>query len=210
MSKQGDVQNKDEYRKFLSRKISENSIDEYIKYLGLTAYHLSITIKPETLNSKSHVKKYSVALSERGFSPATVNNYQTAMNKYVEMLQTLSTQQLSEEEWENKQQRLIREGKSYSVLQTRYERSKKNRDACIGHFGTICQVCDFDFFTTYGDIGKDFIHVHHKNPLKNYDGEQEVDPIKDLVPLCPNCHAMVHKKDPPYTVKELKKIIECN
>lgn len=58
--------------------------------------------------------------------------------------------------------------------------------------------------------GKDFIHVHHLIPLSEINQEYEVDPIKDLRPLCPNCHAMIHRKHPPFTIEEIKNLINKN
>jgi 5-methylcytosine-specific restriction enzyme A len=55
-----------------------------------------------------------------------------------------------------------------------------------------------------GDIGKGFIHVHHLTQLSDIGQGYEVDPVKDLRPVCPNCHAMLHKKNPPYTIDEIK------
>jgi 5-methylcytosine-specific restriction protein A len=67
-------------------------------------------------------------------------------------------------------------------------------------------VCDFNFEAKYGEIGSGFIHVHHLTPLANIGKEYEVDSIRDLRPVCPNCHAMLHKKYPPYSIEELKSI----
>jgi len=97
-----------------------------------------------------------------------------------------------------------REGAAYDVIQTEYERNREARDACIKHYKPICNICGISFKETYGEIGSDFIHVHHLRPISSYDGEHNVDPIRDLVPVCPNCHAMLHRKKPPYTPDELK------
>jgi 5-methylcytosine-specific restriction protein A len=63
------------------------------------------------------------------------------------------------------------------------------------------------FEECYGEIGKGFIHVHHKKPLAACRGSYQLDPEKDLVPVCPNCHAMLHTSDPPLSVEELKSIM---
>ncbi len=108
-----------------------------------------------------------------------------------------------------------REGAEVQVTSSQYERDPKLRRACVEYFvrqdGQLkCQVCDLDFSQRYGEIGRGFIHIHHKDPLGEGQGEREVDPIRDLVPVCPNCHAMLHKKSGKgaYTVKELKKMME--
>ncbi|MPM50774.1 hypothetical protein SDC9_97517 [bioreactor metagenome] len=100
------------------------------------------------------------------------------------------------------------EGKTKSVLVNSYERNQVARQKCIEYYGTFCQVCKFDFGKTYGDIGEDFIHVHHVVDIATVGNEYSVDPIKDLIPVCPNCHSMLHKKKPAYLVEELKKMIE--
>lgn len=100
------------------------------------------------------------------------------------------------------------EGIQTDVTQTKYERNPEARRKCIEHFGAKCSVCLFNFAEVYGDIGDDFIHVHHINPISSTDKEYKVNPIEDLIPLCPNCHAMVHKKIPPYTVEQLRKMYQ--
>ena len=48
------------------------------------------------------------------------------------------------------------------------------------------------------------IHVHHCKPLSEIQEGYEVDPIKHLIPICPNCHAVIHRRKPPYTIEEVK------
>lgn len=98
----------------------------------------------------------------------------------------------------------LHEGAVKSVTVNRYERQKKARDACIAHHGAQCAVCGFDFEKTYGQIGSGFIHVHHRIDLSLVGEHYVVDPVKDLVPVCPNCHAMLHQRKPAYPVEELK------
>ncbi|MES2810247.1 MAG: HNH endonuclease [Bacteroidota bacterium] len=95
------------------------------------------------------------------------------------------------------------EGTSYQLIQIAYERNRYARQQCLKHHGYSCMVCDFNFKDTYGDIGNEFIHVHHLNQLSNT-GIRNTDPISDLRPVCPNCHAMLHRKNPPFTIGELK------
>ncbi|MGX9901991.1 HNH endonuclease [Arthrobacter sp. SA17] len=90
----------------------------------------------------------------------------------------------------------------------RYERNPEARRACIAHHGTACAACRFSFEITYGEIGKDFIHVHHIVPVSQLGADYELDPVTDLVPLCANCHAMAHHGvSIPRTVAELRRII---
>jgi 5-methylcytosine-specific restriction protein A len=100
-----------------------------------------------------------------------------------------------------------REGASQQVLINAYERNEKARKACITKYGVRCAACNMTFAKVYGEIGKGFIHVHHIKPLAGIRQEYEIDPIKDLVPVCPNCHAMLHTHDPPLSVEELREIL---
>lgn len=97
----------------------------------------------------------------------------------------------------------LREGARFTVQSTAIERKPLARSVCIAEYGCRCFACGFDFEATYGALGSGYIHVHHRTPLSSQDGEHDVDPIRDLVPLCPNCHAMVHRKTPPLAVEEL-------
>lgn len=88
----------------------------------------------------------------------------------------------------------VEEGLSQTVIVNRYERDPRVRRACIAHFGTTCKVCGFDFGNVYGTLGRDFIEVHHISPLAQGGGEGVlVDPIRDVVPVCSNCHSMIHR-----------------
>ena len=96
------------------------------------------------------------------------------------------------------------EGAKVQVVVNKYERSPANRAACIAHYGHSCQVCGFDFGARYGDVGQDFIEVHHRVPISSMGGAYRVNPTTDLVPVCGNCHAMLHRKDPPFSIDELR------
>lgn len=100
--------------------------------------------------------------------------------------------------------RSYREGAATRILVNRYERDPSARAACLAVKGTSCNVCDLRFEERYGDIGKGFIHVHHIKPLATTRGNYEIDPKRDLVPVCPNCHTMLHATDPPLSIEELK------
>ena len=100
------------------------------------------------------------------------------------------------------------EGAVRQITSSKYERNPQARRICIETYGTKCFVCGFDFEKFYGEIGKDFIHVHHLKQVASIKKEYEINPKKDLRPLCPNCHAMIHRKKIPLTIEELKKNIE--
>jgi hypothetical protein len=101
------------------------------------------------------------------------------------------------------------EGSGKSETLTKYERSHLNRSLCLAYYGYNCRACFINLKEKYGDIARDFIHVHHLNPISE-SGIIKPDPIKDFVPLCPNCHAIAHLKNPPLTVEEIQTIINEN
>jgi 5-methylcytosine-specific restriction enzyme A len=96
------------------------------------------------------------------------------------------------------------EGAVRQVMVNAYERDARARDACIRHYGPECTVCGLRFEDRYGELGKGFIHVHHVVPLARVGENYAIDPLKDLVPVCPNCHAMLHAGDTVLTIEELK------
>ena len=85
------------------------------------------------------------------------------------------------------------EGNVFVVPVNKYERNPINRRLCLAIKGYKCQICGFDFEKTYGAIGKGFIHVHHLIPVSKMGPDYHVNPEKDLIPVCPNCHAMLHR-----------------
>lgn len=100
------------------------------------------------------------------------------------------------------------EGKITEIVQNRYERNPVNRELCLSANGYICKICGFDFEKVYGRIGHDFIHVHHIEMVSSFGGEYFLDPVTDMIPVCPNCHAMLHKENPPIRPERLKEMIE--
>jgi 5-methylcytosine-specific restriction protein A len=99
------------------------------------------------------------------------------------------------------------EGAPNQVTLTKYERNPFARKMCIAHYGLSCSVCDFNFEQAYGDIGENFIHVHHLTQVSKVAKPYSVDPINDLRPVCPNCHAMIHKRKEPISIEELKTLL---
>lgn len=103
----------------------------------------------------------------------------------------------------------FREGTTKQVKVNVYERNTEARAICIKKYGASCSVCGFDFGKKFGEIGAGFIHVHHLKPLSEIRKGYKLNPIEDLRPVCPNCHAMIHQRKPiPYTVEELKAILK--
>lgn len=100
-----------------------------------------------------------------------------------------------------------REGAVRQVLVNAYERDRSARQACISHYGFACTVCGLRFEERYGALGAGFIHVHHVVPLSELGSDYELDPVRDLRPVCPNCHSMLHRQRPPLSSEALRGII---
>ena len=100
------------------------------------------------------------------------------------------------------------EGATKTISVTSYERDAKAREACIAHWGTSCQVCGFSFEKRYGELGRQFIYVHHLRPLSEVDEGYQVDPVEDMRPVCGNCHAMLHKRKLPLAIEELQEVMD--
>lgn len=114
------------------------------------------------------------------------------------------------EEIDEKESRQLTEGAKRKITVNSYERSEEARRICINHYGTKCAICNFDFSKKYGSAGKGIIHVHHKKELSEIGEKYEVDPIKDLIPVCPNCHAIIHSRKRAYSIEEIKVFIREN
>jgi len=92
--------------------------------------------------------------------------------------------------------RTYAEGTSRQVTVNVFERSAEARTMCINHYGWNCFVCGFNFENVYGQVGSGFIHVHHLKSLAEIGKGYKLNPVKDLRPVCPNCHAMLHQRKP--------------
>jgi predicted HNH restriction endonuclease len=99
------------------------------------------------------------------------------------------------------------EGGAEKQTYNRYERSAVNRARCIEAHGTKCSACGIDPGSQYGLDSSSLIHVHHLKPLSMMGGRAAVNPISDLVPLCPTCHNVAHKRNPPFTPVEIKEML---
>jgi len=99
------------------------------------------------------------------------------------------------------------EGASKSIAVNSYERNPVAKARCLEHHGYTCAVCSINFETFYGPIGRQYIQVHHRVQLSSIKRTYVVDPIKDLVPVCPNCHAMIHRTRPALGIEELRNFL---
>ncbi|GAC1465431.1 MAG: hypothetical protein PVSMB2_32050 [Ktedonobacteraceae bacterium] len=99
------------------------------------------------------------------------------------------------------------EGARKQIYVHAYERNRDARTRCIELYGASCIICGFGFEKIYGKIGENVIYVHHLKPLSDIGETYQVDPTNDLRPVCPNCHVIIHKRNPPYSINEVTKMI---
>ncbi len=144
--------------------------------------------------------------------PSMSNSHYKLLNKRSTFLFETSTQSVIDSSSEgildpNNQ---IPEGAKSRITVNRYERSQEAREQCLKAKGYSCSVCGMNFEKMYGNIGKEFIHVHHVVPISEIGQSYIVDPIHDLEPVCPNCHAMLHHgaNGKVLSIAELKKLIQ--
>ena len=102
----------------------------------------------------------------------------------------------------------FKEGTANVTPTVSYERDRRNRAAAIAIHGTACLACGLEFGTKYGEVAEGFIEVHHTIPLAKMGEGYIVNPAQDLVPLCPNCHAVAHRRDPPFTVDDIRDLLQ--
>ena len=166
-------------------------------------------IEEEGYGLKIFPMKYSESMEEDGLGPSKIDGFTPIlMDKILlkigqswyasdELLEYRLPEELDASE-------ALIEGAAVTVSVSTYERSAEARAICIAHHGYTCKVCGFDFQRFYGDLGKNYIHVHHIIPLSEVRQARKVDPVNDLIPICPNCHAMIHSTKPTLTIEQLR------
>ncbi len=99
------------------------------------------------------------------------------------------------------------EGASVTLEIDRYERDRLGRAACISHYGCKCHACGITLSNIYGPVADGLIEVHHLTPIASIKCQYELDPIRDLRPICPNCHAVAHLRSPPFSLEEIRTML---
>ena len=162
---------------------------------------------------KTFTMKYSSVSKLDKTSPARISGFDAILNdkKLIKIGNNwyacdISDDNILAEEIINPE--LFIEGAKQQITINSYERNYEARKKCIERYGYVCVVCSFDFEKHYGTLGREYIHVHHVVPLSQIKKEYALNPITDLKPVCPNCHAMLHRNN--ITIDELRNIIEYN
>ena len=93
---------------------------------------------------------------------------------------------------------------------TVYERDNKNRRQALAIHGCTCFACGFNFGEMYGEYAKGYIQIHHVKPVSELGGSKAINPETDLIPLCANCHAVVHRrKEKTLSLEEIRSMINA-
>ena len=113
----------------------------------------------------------------------------------------------------SKRQRLprsipLKEGAQRARWVTAYERNPRARSRCLRHYGSTCAVCGLDFGQAYGPEAVNCIHVHHLESLADRAGPHEVHPVRDLRPVCPNCHAVIHAGGKVRSLRQVRLMLQ--
>lgn len=100
------------------------------------------------------------------------------------------------------------EGTARPVLVNAYECNRRAREKCLQNYGSTCFICGFEFEARYGEAAAGYIQVHHIVPIAKVGKDCRLNPITDLRPVCPNCHAVIHRREPPYSIEEVKRMLQ--
>lgn len=179
--------------------------DKVQYYGGITSFYARFKLLEEYTDDILSLEH----LHEHGFQGLPRSVREIKENELLDFLfhpHQIVDDEVYDVDYPNNDEKLY-EGALVTIKANRYERNQKARRECVAKKGYHCLVCGRDFESTYGEIGRGFIHVHHLTPISTIGQEYELNVDTDLVPVCPNCHYMLHRKNPPYTIEELKDIV---
>lgn len=137
-------------------------------------------------------------------NPAQVSMEQETISEEKTTLQKESTIKTSEPV---KKQEQIEEflEKDKDEANDSLEKLKKE---CLEYYGAICEICGFDYGYTYGEAFESKIDIHHVQGGREEELSPNTDPVQDLIPICHNCHLIIHSKTPSYTVDEMRVMLK--
>jgi 5-methylcytosine-specific restriction protein A len=184
------IRNGEEYKRTMNGTATEYYLENIFKDDGYNA--LQIALK----SVKLHIDY------QENIQP--INN----IKKIYDNLKKIKDIEDNYKDYNDEPEKFYSEGKAKQVLVNIYERDKEARKKCLEYYGYKCFICGLVLANIYGEIAEDFIHVHHIIELSAIKKEYKVDPINDLRPLCPNCHAIIHRKSPALGIDELIELIK--
>ncbi len=204
--KTGDVVMYEAYNKadsFVVNCVLNTDSASYSKLLQRDALIKALGIKEKPSSGDIILKSWDITQPD-GDNNKLFEAFDRLIDKTIPFFEQELQDKLSEGQSEPE---VFREGAAEYVTLNKYERNPKARAACIAAYGTACSVCGIDFGKAYGPAFAGKIEVHHIVPLSEIGEEYVVDPVRDLRPVCPNCHMALHsKKDGVYTIEELKEL----
>ncbi len=187
---------KESHNSKVRRKFGYTQAIKHIKLIEQEGYKLKIFLQERKTNqsgSSVKIKRFQRKLIDKKLEKNGKDWY--AVEEEISI-----PQEIPEDEKDR-----YTEGAKKQITVNSYERNRKARDACIEHHGSKCCICDFDFGKYYGEEYKGFIHVHHIKPLSDVKKGYEVKPKQDMMPVCPNCHAVIHyNRDQILTIEKMK------
>lgn len=99
-----------------------------------------------------------------------------------------------------------------SLTEESAEKDEKSiKKACLEYYGAICDLCGFDYGYTYGEAFENMIEIHNVKHTHEVGNEisPDTDPIKDLIPICCNCHQVIHSQNPPISIEKMREMIKA-
>ncbi len=148
-------------------------------------------------------------MAYRGHHPGLVRALATAASVDLPQPSYAQMGSLPQDSWHTPSQPGLEAGQEGGLREVRLskvERDPKLRAACLARWGFLCQACEKDLSREYGTEPGKLLHVHHQVPFRGHRGPRKTDPDKDLIPVCPTCHAVIHLRDPPLTIDEVREM----
>ena len=203
------VEHKDSFIEYLTSKrtvkhrLKIGTARQYVSYLNSVSQTLRIVVGPSALSAEESLTSIVRQFANVDRAKKTRTNWRSAVNAYLEFLNQEAGYTSADEVSSTD---TYIEGATRRVTVNAFELDGKARLACINKHGVTCSVCKMNFANTYGEIGKDFIHVHHVKQLSTLGKDYRINPEKDLIPVCPNCHAMLHRRRDALSIAALRRL----
>lgn len=187
--------------RYIDRKIGLESYLELARVKN-NLFNLTINGSTELNEIVDDWKDINFVLAKTYFSEET--EFSTLSAVILDFMCIVLFLIIEDTEWTGNEVIGEEEGGAFSEVVRKYERSRYNRALCLKYYGFMCRGCGDKLAEKYGPIGTDVIHVHHIVPVSQMGGSYQLNPIKDLIPLCPNCHTIVHRKTSVLEIETLK------
>lgn len=191
---------------------NETSVGMALQYFEFAKLYSSVTVSPKGASSLKNLKPTFKIRAEHGIDTSLLSieegiiraTQRVTVPLLAAMVELIGFKRILVSRPEGEE-----EGNLTEAIVKRRERSLRNRVMCFAMHGYACKVCNENPRSKYNLMG-DILEVHHLEPLASQSKPRKFDPREDLVPLCPNCHRAIHRRNPPYTPKELREMMGIN